>query len=522
MAELSQGQQTSAIYWLENFESRRAVFNDPSDPDYVGGLEDEGITGLDAPEVREAAYDHVEAHGGLHGRFWAGRRPVTITSAITPQDAPTIAAREAIMQKIIRASNMLTRDGKLIWFPGDPSIASTTRMNLIPDPSFEYDVVGNIPGDVQSGETPYGFTSVQPWTDVGTSGSYTSRLFEVAAANPVSGTKALRLKGTKDATATERLMQGYTTAGTIPGIVPGRTYSAKMGVYVADAPASSTSAAMQMLLVWHDNNGTSVGTATSSVLAAGTTGAQTFTINGAVAPAGAAGAQLIFRAHSTTVSDVLDFYIDAAQLVAEASAGAYLDGDSANSSWLGERGFSRSVNRPNGRFLTVRRQAGPRFSGAGMRKSCQVSLIAADPRIYSTVQYRAQVAHATDAWIENQGGFSCPAIFRVYGPYNAGTVTIDVLATGVSRQLIWTKGASPEGTAGHAMQADDFRRSLHLDPLTYEPLTGTNRYGSLDFTNGAEWPEILPDARNKIRFDCSGGGTTSATVLDVRWRDAWL
>jgi hypothetical protein len=50
----------------------------------------------------------------------------------------------------------------------------------------------------------------------------------------------------------------------------------------------------------------------------------------------------------------------------------------------------------------------------------------------------------------------------------------------------------------------------------------TDRYGTLDFANGAEWPEVQPEARNKVRFDASGGGTTSASVLAVRWRDAWL
>ena len=521
MAELPQGQQTSAIYWLMNHEGRRAVWNDPSDPDYVGGLEDEGIAGLDSPEIRESAYDHVEAHGGLHGRFWASRRPVSITAAITPQDAPTIAAREAMMQKIIRASQNLTRDGTLIWFPGDPSITSQTRRNLVPDPSFEYDTVGNIPGDVQSGETPYGYTPVQPWTDVGSSGSYTSRLFEVAAANPASGTKALRLKGTKDATATERMMQAYTTAGLIP-VVPGRTYSAKMQVYIADAPASSTTSATRLFVTWFDANGAVLAVPGGTIIGPGVTGAQTYTLDGAVAPAGAVGAQVLFRAHSTTSSDVLDFYIDAVQFVAESTAGAYFDGDSENASWLGERGFGQSVNRPNGRQLTVRRQAGPRFTGGGMKKSLLLSLVAADPRIYSTVQYRAQVAHATDAHIENQGTFGSPAIYRVYGPYNAGTVTITVTGSGVPRTLKWTKGASPEGTAGHAVQLNSFNRTVLLDPATVEGTGGVQRYGALDFATGATWPEIVPDARNKIRFDASGGGTTAASVLDVRWRDAWL
>jgi hypothetical protein len=115
MAELSQGQQNSAIYWLENAEGRRAVYNDPSDPDYVGPVDD--VTGLDSAEVREAATDAVEAHGGFHGNFWSGRRPVTIQSTITPNDAPTIASREDKLEKLRRSSQALTRDGYLIWFP---------------------------------------------------------------------------------------------------------------------------------------------------------------------------------------------------------------------------------------------------------------------------------------------------------------------------------------------------------------------------------------------------------------------
>jgi hypothetical protein len=389
-------------------------------------------------------------------------------------------------------------------------------MNLIPDPNFEYDVVGNAPGVIQTGETPYGFLPTKPWLDVSTGGQWSSKQFVVDTGNPNNGTKSLRMVGTKDASATER--QLATQSSKFP-VVPGRAYSAAASVYIADTVA--TGSGFDIYFTFYDSNGTFLAWGVGTALAAGSTGRQTLTAVNKVAPAGATQADLTLRARSTTSSDVVDLYWDTIQAVAESTVGAYVDGDSAQSSWIGLRGFSRSVNRPNGRFIVVRRQSGPRFSGAGMMKSSLLSLVAADPRIYSTVMYRTQIAHATDAWIENQGDFASPAIYRVYSPYNAGTVTIDVTAGGVSRQLIWTRGASPEGTAGAAMQLDDFFRTVRLNPTGY-PGTGTERYGTLDFTNGAEWPEIQPDARNKVRFDASGGGTTSATVLDVRWRDAWL
>jgi hypothetical protein len=358
---------------------------------------------------------------------------------------------------------------------------------------------------------------VLPWTE-NNDAAWTSEIFQVSTSNPTQGTKTLKTQGTKDATGTER---GLRTRTSLMPVVPGRTYSAKANVYINNAAATTSSGALYMIIRWYDSNSTQLSVSSNSnVIAAGVTGAQTLTLNGQVAPAGAAYAQIDILSFSTTASDVVELYIDGVQLVAEATAGAYLDGDSSNSSWLGLVGFSRSVNRPNGRFVSVRRQSGPRFTGAGMRKSSLVSLVAADPRIYSTEQYRTQVAHATDAWVENQGDFFSPAIYRVYGPYSAGTVTIDVKVGGVALQLKWTKGASPEGTAGHAIQLNDFYRSVLLDPS--DPITGTDRYGSLDFATGAEWPEIGPDARNKVRFDASGGGTTSATVLDVRWRDAWV
>lgn len=89
----------------------RAVFNDPTDTDYVGMLTE--ITGLDSAEVRESSDDLVMADGGQHGQFWYGRRPITMTIQVA--NVTGNVDRDTKLDKLRRASNAMRADALLSW-----------------------------------------------------------------------------------------------------------------------------------------------------------------------------------------------------------------------------------------------------------------------------------------------------------------------------------------------------------------------------------------------------------------------
>lgn len=114
MATLLQtGPQYGVPYVLTGPDGERAVFNDSTDPDYVGALED--ITGFDSPEVRESADNLVNADGGIHGSFYYGRRPVTLSGKVF--NVASAAERNTKLTKIQRASNAMRADATLTWTP---------------------------------------------------------------------------------------------------------------------------------------------------------------------------------------------------------------------------------------------------------------------------------------------------------------------------------------------------------------------------------------------------------------------
>lgn len=113
MAYLPYAPQKGAIYSLTGPapQSVVAVFNDPTDPNYVGMLSD--ITGLDSPDVRESADDLAAADGGVHGDFYFGRRPIVLTVEVFGH--ATAAERDARIDRAMRASKALRGDSILSW-----------------------------------------------------------------------------------------------------------------------------------------------------------------------------------------------------------------------------------------------------------------------------------------------------------------------------------------------------------------------------------------------------------------------
>lgn len=94
----------------------RASFNEAVDADHIGVLAgDDAFTGLDSPEVRSAAFELVEADGGVFGHSYHGLRPITIQGVITADSIATRNARETKLYRVV--NEMMRATGTLTWTP---------------------------------------------------------------------------------------------------------------------------------------------------------------------------------------------------------------------------------------------------------------------------------------------------------------------------------------------------------------------------------------------------------------------
>jgi hypothetical protein len=118
------GPQYNIPYVLVGPDGTRAVFNDQTDPDYVGALT--AISGFDSPEVRESADELVQFDGGVHGDFWYGRRPITMEGII--YDHGSSGVRNARVARLAAASNAMREDATLTFTPsGAPEMFIKVR-----------------------------------------------------------------------------------------------------------------------------------------------------------------------------------------------------------------------------------------------------------------------------------------------------------------------------------------------------------------------------------------------------------
>jgi Phage tail protein len=116
------GVEWATKYTLIGPDGTIAVFNDSTDPNFVGILSPES-SGLDSPEVREDAQDSTEADGGVHGNFFYGRRPVLLQGTII---AISAAQRNERVSKLLRASNAMRKDATLKFKP----LGATSEVEL--------------------------------------------------------------------------------------------------------------------------------------------------------------------------------------------------------------------------------------------------------------------------------------------------------------------------------------------------------------------------------------------------------
>lgn len=105
------GVEYGAVFHLEGPNGQTAVFNDSTDPNFVGILDPES-SGLDAPEIREDSNDRVESDGAIFGDFFAGKRPIVLQGRIIASSKNQRAER---IGKLRAASNAKTEDATLWW-----------------------------------------------------------------------------------------------------------------------------------------------------------------------------------------------------------------------------------------------------------------------------------------------------------------------------------------------------------------------------------------------------------------------
>lgn len=111
MTLLPVGPQYGVKHTLIGPDGTTAVFNDDTDPNYVGMLTE--TTGFDSPDVRENADDLVEMDGGLHGNFFYGRRPITMSGLSFGHESA--AERNMRMTRLMQATNAMRADATLLW-----------------------------------------------------------------------------------------------------------------------------------------------------------------------------------------------------------------------------------------------------------------------------------------------------------------------------------------------------------------------------------------------------------------------
>ena len=108
--------EKSIPFRLEGPDGTVAVFNDVSDPDFVGLLlPDEGVSGLGEAGVREDADTLTEADGGTHGVFLRDRMPFTFQGILAPVTTQEVI--NAAEDKLKRATKAFRDDGLVRYTP---------------------------------------------------------------------------------------------------------------------------------------------------------------------------------------------------------------------------------------------------------------------------------------------------------------------------------------------------------------------------------------------------------------------
>ncbi len=357
----------SDTYKLVGPDGTVAVFNDITDPNYVGMITD--VTGLDSADVRESATDLTEVDGGVHGNFYYGRRPIVLSGLVYGQG--TVKQRMAKLDLLSRASNAMRGDSTLSW-----KLVGGLK-NLVTNPGIEVSTAG------------YGTAAGYRINTGATLTRVTSQFHSGAAAMQVTTTAGSTTQGADYATLPVIAGVPVTASVWVKGNVGGEPLTLIVGDGTVGAASTSVSATTS----WQRMSTTLIPTTS------GTTG---FAVSGGAAA-------------------VKTWFMDDAMAIYASTVPTYFDGDVAGYFWEGTTGLSTSADYIE-MFASVRQQQPLRITGAWV-KSFQAALVAEKAQLLSVALRTAGAASGSNFSPENRGSADAYPIINLIGSSTNPSIT---------------------------------------------------------------------------------------------------
>jgi hypothetical protein len=511
----------------------RVVFNDPQDADYVGMLTN--ISGLDSPDVREAADDLIGDDGGVHGNFYYGRRPIVLEGQIDNRPNPAVHASTVLVPgfrdwaptDVANCEMWLAADNLSGLNDGDPvstwaDASGNNRDGVVAGanrPVYKTNIL--------NGKPVVRFDGVDDYMPFSNWVARTSRtvFIVVKRATAGSGNRYLLQFGSTSALlyspGNSSWVWSTNQAGSDASI--GTVTNTNWNLIVLRLQSASS---MQAFL----NNGASGattfdpqdGVTTNSSLQIGNTGtnapdvdvAELISFSGALSDPdmvtvrdylgakyglgwGSTPAQQSISVPSQVVFEenrVRNIRMTALQRVTNAMR------KDMQMRWTPQGGVEQVVY--------LRRQQPLRISG-GYNKTFQAALVAADPRIYSAAIQEARISPGTPLTVRNNGSIRTQPVVTIFGP-STGTMNTIVLQNQATGESFVFATAYAIGSGQYIVV--DFANKT----VTRE--SGTNIYDQVQYASSSWW-QIEP-GDNPISFTASGTTTNANAVL--RWQDAWV
>lgn len=474
-----------------------ATFNNPFDPNYVGMLTE--VTGLDSPDIRESAEDLVESDGGVHGRFYYGRRPITMNGRIFGHVSNTERAYRSDLAR--RASQCLRQDGQLSWVP------SQRIDNAVLNPRFANNTSG--------------------WTFSTSAGSTTTptRVTGQNAPGDPATTTAVELNFVASASGHSHSLYANPVAINLPDggtqFSPGGNVDSYSNQYVnvqytaqVASISSGPAPTLRLYVRSYDVNNVMITTTQVSAASMSVGVGGWVTISGSLPvsalPAGTARvsiqANISATAAATYVVRVTNLMISARY---DNKVPPYIDGSKTGGYW-----HAVPEGGPSGDYIpmgcSVRRQQPYRESGPWV-KDFQIQLVSEDPYILSPYMRTTTISMGSSGTVSNQGNALFYPMLMMYAEWNSGA---HIDANGGS--LVWlgdmTAGVSPGDLIGTVDTLKHFAVSLN------GAVTQLPQY--IDWGQTLIWPSIAPGG-GTWTFTNGAGAATGAKV-DVTERDAWV
>lgn len=463
--------EISVKYTLTGPDGTVVVFNDTSDPNYIGMLTD--VTGLDSPDVRESADDLVQMDGGIHGDFWYSRRPITLTGLILNPASAT--DRNNKSNRLSQATNAMRGDAILTWTPTGGTLQQIAVRRQQPlritgawQKQFLISLVAADPriySDALHTSTVSGIiaTNLVPTPSFGS----TIGAWSGAIAAPITGGPSTLALGTNRMNVTTPSSAGLTGAWiNFPAVSSGQVVTARVGIQVPTT---------QNMTVAMQDSGVGNGFVSATVsVPAGTSGSPTYLQVTWTPTADSPNPRLYIYQNSTTLAQT--WFVNNAMVVygTDVSFG-FFDGNDPRGRWVGV------ANASSSELLTLS------ASGRAYNKSFNYSYGGGAPQ--------GQIL------VTNTGNTVTYPILRVFGPGN--NPILSNFTTGQQIALVTGLGA------GDWMKIDTLNRLVLLNDTI-------SRYGVVDFAN-TDWWGLVPGVNDlRYAFDTPLAGSS----FRVDWRDA--